>query len=119
MQSSYSITITCSIVASSTPKSLLTPKRYKFYRKIHTKYYFVKLQNHFTQDLLFIGCDIFPQVMVIRLHLIKHVPLDFNTLVAPPVCILRVKLWKNVMKFKIITFLTFVPFFQNFTFLRV
>ena len=38
MQSSYSTTITCSIVSSSTPKSLLTP----------------------------------------------NVPLDFNTLVAPP-----------------------------------
>ena len=44
-----------------------------------------EISNHFSQDLLFIGCDIFPQVMIICLHLIKHIPLDCNTLVAPPI----------------------------------
>ena len=32
---SYSAAITCTIVASSTPKKLLTPKRYKLDNKIH------------------------------------------------------------------------------------
>ena len=54
------------------------PKGYKFYNKIHVKCYFVKLQTHFSQDLFFIGCDIFPQVMVICLHLIKHVLLGLK-----------------------------------------
>ena len=61
----------------------------------------------------------YPQVIVICLHLIKHVPLGFNTLLAPPVCILRAKLWKVVIKCKVVMFLTFVPFFQKFTFLRL
>ena len=108
---SYSATIACSIVASLTANSLLTPKGYKSYNKIHIKCYFVKLQTYFYQDLLLTGCDIFPQVMVICLHLIKHVPLCFNTLVAPPICILRAILWKVAMKFKIVIFIAFVPFF--------
>ena len=108
---SYSATITCSIMASLTPTGLLSPKEYKFYNKIHIKCYFVQLQTHFSQDLLFIGCDIFPQVMIICMHLINHVPLGVNTLVAPPVCTLRAKLWKVVIKCKIVLFLAFVPFF--------
>ena len=56
---SHSATITFSIMASLTPNGLLTPKRYKRYSKIHRKYYFVKLQTHISQDLLFIGCGIF------------------------------------------------------------
>ena len=88
----YSATITCSIVASLVPNDLLTPKRYKSYNTIHIKSYFVKLQTHFSQDLLFIGCDIFLQVLVICLYLIKHVPLGFNIFVAPPGSILRAKL---------------------------
>ena len=110
---SYSVTITCSIVASLTPNGLLTLKRYKLYNKIQIKFYFVKLQTRFSQYLFFTGCHIFPQVLVICLHLIKHVPLRFNTLVPPPVCILRAKLWKVVMKCKIAMLLTFVPFFQK------
>ena len=70
---SYSATITCLI-----PNGLLTPKDYKYI--IHIKCFLVKVQNHFSQDLLFIGCDIFSQVMVICLHLIKHVPLSFKSL---------------------------------------
>ena len=38
----------------------------------------MKLQTHFSQDLLFIGCDIFPQVMVICLHPIKYVSLGLK-----------------------------------------
>ena len=108
---SYSATITCSIMASLTPNGLLYPKGYKFYKKIHMKCYLTKHQIHFSRDLLLIGCDIFPQVMVICLHLIKHVPLRIHTLVVPPVCILRAKLWKAVMKRKIVMFIAFVPFF--------
>ena len=84
---SYSDNTPSSIVASLVPHDLLTPKGYKFYNKIHIKCYFVKIQTHFSQDLLFISCDIFPQVMVIFLHLIKHVALGFNIFVAPPVFI--------------------------------
>ena len=62
---------------------------------------FVKLKTHFSQDLLLLGYEIFPWVMVICLDLIKHIALAFNTLLAPAVCILRAKLWKVVMKCKI------------------
>ena len=75
---SYSFTITCSIVTSLPPNGLLTPNEYKFYNKIFVKYYFAKLQTHFSQDILFIGCDIFPQVMIICLHFIKHVLIRFQ-----------------------------------------
>ena len=74
---SYSATFTCSIVAPLAPDDLLTPNGYELFNKIHTKCYFVKLQTHFSQDLLFIGYDIFPQVMVICLNLIKHFPIRF------------------------------------------
>ena len=77
---SYSATITCSIVSSLIPNGLLTPKDYACFNKIHIKCFFVKVQNHFSQDLLFIGCDIFPQVMVICLHLITHVSLGIKSL---------------------------------------
>ena len=63
--------------ASLAPNGLLTPKGYKCYKKIHKECYFVKLQTNFSQVLLFISCDVFPQVMVICLHLIKHVPIRF------------------------------------------
>ena len=99
---SCSATITYSILASLALNGLLTLEGYTFYKKIHIKCYFVKLQIHFSQDLLFIDCDSSHQVMVICLHLIKHVSLGFNTLVAPPVCILRAKLWKVVMKCRIV-----------------
>ena len=98
-------------MAPLAPNGLLTLKGYKSYNKIHIKGYFVKLQIHFSQDVFFIGCDIFLQVMVICLHLIKHVPLGVNTLVAPPVCILKTKFWKVVVKCKIAMFLSFAPFF--------
>ena len=55
--------------------------------------------------------------MVICLHLIKHVPLCFNTPVAPPVCILRAKLWKVDMKCKIVMLVDSFPFSKNLHFL--
>ena len=100
-------------------KNAILLKRYKFYEKIHIKCYFVKLQSHFYQNLLFLGCDLFPQVTVIYLNLIKHVPLGFNTLVAPPVWILRDKLWKVVIKRKTVMLLSFVYFFKKITPLRL
>ena len=106
----FSATITCSVVVSLTPNDLLIPKGYKFYNKTHIKCCFVKLQTHLFQDQLFIGCDIYPQVMVIWLDLLEHVQLGLNTLGAPPVCILGAKLWKVVMKCKIAIFLAFVFF---------
>ena len=65
---SYSVTITCSRMVSWShdPHGLLTPKGFK-------------LQIHFSMDVLFIGCDIFPRVMVISLHLIKYTLIGFNT----------------------------------------
>ena len=66
------------IITTFTPHGLLTPTGFTFYNKIYIKSYFVKLQTHFSQEVLFISCDIFPQVMVICLHLIKHVSLGFN-----------------------------------------
>ena len=33
----------------------------------------LKYQTHFSQDVLFIGCDTFFDVMVICLHVTKHV----------------------------------------------
>ena len=38
---------------------------------------FLKLQTHFSQNILFICCDIFCGIMVICLHL-KHVSLGFH-----------------------------------------
>ena len=98
-------------------KNTILLKRYKFYEKIHIKCYFVKLQSHFYQNLLFIGYDLFPQVTVIYLNLIKHVPLGFNTLVVPPVWILRDKLWKVVIKSK--TAFKLRLLFKKITFLRL
>ena len=65
-------------MASLAPPALLTPKSFKFYGKAHVKCYFAKLETHFSQHILFIAYGIFPQVMVIRLHLIKLVLLGFN-----------------------------------------
>ena len=76
--------------------------------KIHVNYYFMNFQAHFSYDLFFVYCYIFPQVIVICLHLIEHVSLDFNillmtflifktsstNLVAQPVSILIAKLQK-------------------------
>ena len=42
---------------------------------------FCETSNPFSKDLLLNGFDIFPQIMVIYLHLIKHVALGFNTFV--------------------------------------
>ena len=97
-------------MASLAPHGLLTPKGHKIYNETYIKRYFVKLQTQFPQDLLF-GCDIFNQAMVICLHLIKHIVLGFNTILAPPVYILKAKLWKTFTKCKFSMFLTFVPFF--------
>ena len=58
---SYSATITCSIAASLAPNGLLTPKGKNFVIKCIQN---AELQTHFSQDLLLIDCDIFPQVMV-------------------------------------------------------
>ena len=71
---SHSTTITCYILTTLA----LTPKGHTFYIKIHIKCYFVKLQTHSLEDLLFIGLDIFPQVIVICLHLIEHASLGFK-----------------------------------------
>ena len=98
-------------------KNAILLKRYKFYEKIHIKCYFVKLQSHFYQNLLFIGYDLFPQVTVIYLNLIKHAPLGFNTLAVPPVWILRDKLWKVVIKSK--TAFKLRLLFKKITFLRL
>ena len=95
---------------------------YKMLFCINVEFKRLNLQTYFSQDLLFIGCNIFPQVMVICLHLIKHVLLDFNiyqwhfyfgltTLVAQPVSTLRAHLWKVIMKCKIVIILTFASFF--------
>ena len=105
---SYSSAITFPTVASLTPNGLLTPEGYKFDNKIYINCYFVKFQTHFSKDLLLIGCDIFPQIVVICLHLIIHVILGFNTLVARPVCNPRANLWKVVVKGEIVIFLTSV-----------
>ena len=45
--------------------------------------------------------------------------IELTTLVAQPVSVLRAKLWKVVMKCKIVMFLTFAPFFSKFTFSRL
>ena len=75
---SHSAMISCFIMITFTPQGLSTPKEFTFYNKRHIKCYFLKLQIHFSQDLLLIGCDIIPQVMAICLHLIKHASLDFS-----------------------------------------
>ena len=38
----------------------------------------LKLQPQFFKDVLFLRCSIFPQLIVICLHLIENVSLDFN-----------------------------------------
>ena len=87
---SYSATITCSIVASLVRNGLLTSKVYKLYNKIHiilceTYPFFSRSTFHWLWQ--------FPQVMAISLYLMKHAPLGFNALLAPPVCILGAELW--------------------------
>ena len=70
--------------------------------KIHLNCYFMNFQAHFPYDLFFVDCYIFPQVIVICLHLIKHVSLmtflifktSSTNLVAQPVSILIAKLQK-------------------------
>ena len=74
---SYSATITCSIVVCLAPHGLLTSKCYKFYKNTY-KMLFCETSNLFLSDLLFIGCDIAPQVMIICLHFIKHVSLSLK-----------------------------------------
>ena len=100
-------------MASLAPHGLLTPKGHKIYNETYIKRYFVKLQTQFPQDLLLFGCDIFNQVMVICLHLIKHIELGFNTILAPPVYILKAKLWKTFIKCKFSIFFYFrAPFLK-------
>ena len=72
---------------------------------------FCETSNQFFSRTTFHWLWHFPQVKFICLNLVKHVPLGFNTLPAPPVCILRVKLWRVFIKSKSVMFLTFVPFF--------
>ena len=67
----------------------------------------MKLQTHYSQNLLFI------LFMVICLHFIKQVALAFNIFVALPVFILRALLWKVPMEYKFVMLLTIVPF-RNF-----
>ena len=46
---------------------------------INSEFSGLKLKAHFAQDVLFVGCNNFPQVMVIcLLHLIKNVSLGFS-----------------------------------------
>ena len=45
---------------------------------INVEFRGLKLQSHFPQDVPFIGCNIFPQVIIISLHLIKNFSLGFN-----------------------------------------
>ena len=62
---SYSAIITCFIMTTFAPHGLLAPNGYTFYNKTHIECYFFRLQIHFSRDLIFIGCDIYPQVMAI------------------------------------------------------
>ena len=45
---------------------------------INVEFRGLELQTNFSQDPLLIGCNIFLHVMVICLHLIKHISLGFN-----------------------------------------
>ena len=47
------------------------------YNKIHTKCYFKKIQTHFSQDTVFIGCDMFPQVKSVCILLKDHQQVNF------------------------------------------
>ena len=49
------------------------------YIHINVEFKGLKLRTHFSHDLLLIVCNIFPEVMVIYLYLIKHVSFGFNT----------------------------------------
>ena len=62
---SYSATITCFIVTTYIPHGLFNSKLLHILQQNTYKMLFCELQTHFSQDLLFLGCDIFPQVMVI------------------------------------------------------
>ena len=66
------------------PHGFLYEERFGFFKKykmlfyINVEFRVLKLQTHFSQDVLFIGCNIFPQVIVIGLHLIKNISLGFH-----------------------------------------
>ena len=72
---SYSVTISFSKMASFIPHGLLTTKGFKFYNGIHML--FCETSNPSFLGCTF-HCDVFPQVMVICLFLIKHVSFGFN-----------------------------------------
>ena len=63
----------------------LNPKVFVFYKEKYIKYYpawyvefkVLKFQTLFSQNILFICCDIWSEIIVICLHL-KHVSLGFN-----------------------------------------
>ena len=66
------------------PHGLLTLERFKYFKKykmlfsMNVEFRGLILQIHFSQDVLFTGCNIFPQVIVIGLHLIRNISLGFN-----------------------------------------
>ena len=78
---------------------------------------FCKTSKPFLSESTFHWLWPFSQVTVIYLNLIKHAPLGFNTLVVPPVWILRDKLWKVVIKSK--TAFKLRLLFKKITFLRL
>ena len=54
---SYSATISCSRIISWVPHGVLTPKGFNVYNKIHIKFYFARLETHFSQNVLLQHCS--------------------------------------------------------------
>ena len=86
----------------------------------------LELQTHFSQNILFICCNIFSEIISYLFDL-KHFSLAFNNalsfllpvfkmgltiLVALPVSIFRAKLWKIVVKYGIVMFFNFWVFLK-------
>ena len=86
----------------------------------------LELQIHFSQNILFICCNIFSEIISYPFDL-KHFSLAFNNalsfllpvfkmgliiLVALPVSIFRAKLWKIVVKYGIVMFFNFWVFLK-------
>ena len=86
----------------------------------------LELQVHFSQNILFICCNIFSEIISYLFDL-KHFSLAFNNalsfllpvfkmgltiLVALPVSIFRAKLWKIVVKYGIVMFFNFWVFLK-------
>ena len=89
--------------------------------KIRVNCYFMNFQAHFPYDLFFVDCYIFPQVIVMCLHLIKDVSLDFNILLMTflvfKACFYsNSEIAESVMKCKIVMLSTSRPFSKNLHF---